>query len=416
MSHRKLIINAVASRAGGGLNDLVHTLPLLERELGSRGWSVSTYVVPVGAEALTRAGASLANVRTVSIDSPVHRAMWEMRRLPAIVRKEKPAIVFQFSNLIFREMGVPQITVLRSQTFFSPDYAGQSRRGMYQKLRFSIGQYRSRKTIERAAAVFCISQTQKDDIRRAHGILADRVEVAHLGVCTPERVLRGNLHDQAGTLDSLPSEACVALSKVIRPGSRVLLNISHYYQQKNLLTLLEAVDQMSHVDPKIRLILTAGVVNYSGPVGDCERREMQLARDLTRRGILADLGPVHKDCVWPLLQRADVFVFPSSLESFGHPLLEAMAVGTPVVASDTPIHREIAGSAAVFHDVYDSASLASAVRRVLDDPMLRSHLITEGEKTIARFSWNAHVQKLVDAIGRVASEPAAEAMFAESRA
>jgi glycosyltransferase involved in cell wall biosynthesis len=192
----------------------------------------------------------------------------------------------------------------------------------------------------------------------------------------------------------------------MRPGCRVLLNIAHYYQQKNLLTLLEAVDQMSHVDPMIRLILTAGIADYTGFAGERERREMQLARDLSRRGILADLGPVHRDCIWPLLQMADVFVFPSSVESFGHPLLEAMAAGTPIVASDTAIHREIAGDAAVFHHVFEPASLANAVRKVIDEPMLRSNLIAAGEKTIARFSWESHVQKLASAILRVAEVPA----------
>ena len=57
MSHRTLIINAVSAKAGGGLNDLVHTLPLLEKQLSGNGWRVLTYVVGAGADALRRAGA-----------------------------------------------------------------------------------------------------------------------------------------------------------------------------------------------------------------------------------------------------------------------------------------------------------------------------------------------------------------------
>src|SRR5438477_3890222 len=104
MPHRLLIINAVSAKAGGGLNDLVHTLPLLERRLGECGWRVQTYVVPAGAGALQRAGASMVHVNVVDIDSPIQRAMWELHRLPKIARRERADVVFQFSNLIFREL------------------------------------------------------------------------------------------------------------------------------------------------------------------------------------------------------------------------------------------------------------------------------------------------------------------------
>src|SRR5436190_1466510 len=113
MSAHKLLINAVSCRTGGGLNDLVHTLPLLEQMLGPRGWKIETFVVEAGADALIRSGHPIDRVRVAGVESPFGRANWELRTLPAIVRRDQPDAVFQFSNLIFRDLDAPQVTVLR---------------------------------------------------------------------------------------------------------------------------------------------------------------------------------------------------------------------------------------------------------------------------------------------------------------
>ena len=171
------------------MNDLLHTLPLLSRRLLDLGWEVHAWVAPAGAEALRRADATLKNIHVAPAGSPWRRGKWELFDFPRIVHRTRPGVVMQFSNLIFRNLPVPQVTVLRSLTFFSPEYAAQPRRGVYQKLRYRIGCSLSRKTIERAAAVFCISQTMKEQIVRAYGPLGDKVRVSHLGVVPPPRVV-----------------------------------------------------------------------------------------------------------------------------------------------------------------------------------------------------------------------------------
>lgn len=392
------MINAVSARAGGGINDLVHTLPLLRERLQGR---IRVYVAAEGESALRAAGDSMDGVECVRISSPFRRAKWELWDLPRIVKRDRPAAVFQFSNLIFRSLPVPQITVLRSPTFFSPEYASQARRGVYQKLRYRIGCSLSRKTIARAAAVFCISQTQKDDIVRAYGSMGEKVRVSHLGV-EPTHRLQGRPVNRAEAIALLPQALRNRLGSSLDGASHILLNVAHYYQHKNFLTLLNAVDLLAKSDPSIRAIVTGGLVNYGGPLGDRERQETDLARSLAGRGILVDLGPIPKEWVYPLMHMADAFVFPSSLESFGHPLLEAMATGVPVIASDTPVHREIAGGAAAYFQTYDAEALQHTLRRVLDDGEWRHRLIDEGHRNVHHFSWSAHVDNLVEAIVGIA--------------
>lgn len=109
-------------------------------------------------------------------------------------------------------------------------------------------------------------------------------------------------------------------------------------------------------------------------------KEPGLARELRARG--ADLrGYVTHDELVETYRRAAVLVFPSRYEGFGLPLLEAMACGTPVVATPDDALREVAGDAALYAD---RAQLGVAVRRALDE---RVRLSAAGIERAHLFSW-----------------------------
>ncbi|MBA2496385.1 MAG: glycosyltransferase family 4 protein [Acidimicrobiia bacterium] len=89
-----------------------------------------------------------------------------------------------------------------------------------------------------------------------------------------------------------------------------------------------------------------------------------------------------------LVRDADALVYPSLAEGFGLPVLEAMAVGTPVVASDLPALREVAGDAAVLVPAGDVGALATGIGQVLSDDALRVRLRTAGPARAATFTWD----------------------------
>ncbi len=103
------------------------------------------------------------------------------------------------------------------------------------------------------------------------------------------------------------------------------------------------------------------------------------------------------------LRGADVLCAPSLRgESFGMILLEAMAAGTPIVASDLPGYRKVAGSgtaAALLVPPGDPVALGSALRSVLDDPDLAASLSTAGEARAARFSMESLAERYVEIYG-----------------
>ncbi len=94
-----------------------------------------------------------------------------------------------------------------------------------------------------------------------------------------------------------------------------------------------------------------------------------------------------------LYARAHAFVYPSTFEGFGMPVLEALAAGIPVVCSDIPPLREVAGDAALFFDPLDETALAAALDRIMADDELRKRLAAGGPDHARPFTWQRTAEK-----------------------
>jgi glycosyltransferase involved in cell wall biosynthesis len=105
------------------------------------------------------------------------------------------------------------------------------------------------------------------------------------------------------------------------------------------------------------------------------------------------LGNVTDDRLAELYNNAGAFVFPSRLEGFGIPVLEAQLNFCPLVASDIPVFREIAGDGAVYFSPTDSADLLAAIDRAINE---RSTLQELGRANAFRYSWEAAAVKMVN--------------------
>jgi glycosyltransferase involved in cell wall biosynthesis len=104
------------------------------------------------------------------------------------------------------------------------------------------------------------------------------------------------------------------------------------------------------------------------------------------------------DCdLAPLYSGAAAFVLPYSYESAASlTLLEAQAAGAPVITTDTPGLREVAGDAALFLPGVDVSTIASAMARIAGDPGLRETLSKHGLQNAARYSWRACSTQMLD--------------------
>ncbi|MHB0980974.1 MAG: glycosyltransferase family 4 protein [Thermoleophilia bacterium] len=122
------------------------------------------------------------------------------------------------------------------------------------------------------------------------------------------------------------------------------------------------------------------------------------------------LGPVSPDSLSALYESAGAFAFPSHIEGFGLPPLEAMAHDVPVVSSSAAPMPEVLGEAATYFAPGDADDLATRLREVLDNPATADRLRQRGTLRIRRYSWDRASRETVDAY-RLALAPGGQRRF-----
>jgi glycosyltransferase involved in cell wall biosynthesis len=161
---------------------------------------------------------------------------------------------------------------------------------------------------------------------------------------------------------------------------RYLLGIG-YEPRKNIDQLISVYSQIAADQPDLGLVIVA-----SRPEKKQYFKQMAEGLNLSGRVTILDALPPRDLMV--LFNLADLFVFPSERESFGLPVLEAMACGTPVVAANNSSIPEVVEKAALLIDAKDAPKMAETISCVLTDESIRDDLIAKGLKRAAAFSWN----------------------------
>ncbi len=177
----------------------------------------------------------------------------------------------------------------------------------------------------------------------------------------------------------LPEEAVEELRRrYALPDAPLLLHVGHTQPRKNLEGLLHALAIVRRRDSRVVLLQIGGVPTA---------RQRALVESLGLRNAVHFLGPVSESDLIAFYNLADVFVFPSLYEGFGFPPLEAMACGTPVVASHAASLPEVVGDAGLLVDPRDPEAMAEAIYHVLQDAELAEELRRRGLERARQFTW-----------------------------
>lgn len=180
-----------------------------------------------------------------------------------------------------------------------------------------------------------------------------------------------------------------------------VLSVSSIYPYKNYARLIEAWTELARRRPATPDLVI---------VGDNQDADAHSAMEAARAaaGLLARrihfVGEVRHADVPRWCSHAELFVFPSYLESFGLPLLEAMAAEVPLVASDLPVFREIAEDAAFYADPFDAGAFARAMEEALFAPGAREALVKRGRERVKAFTWERTARELMQVFARVIEE------------
>ena len=225
-------------------------------------------------------------------------------------------------------------------------------------------------------AAFAVSEQLKRDLIRELGVRGDRFEVVYNGVDTSR---------------FSPKRTAVATGAHLRP--LVIGSVGRLVSVKNYQLLLRAIARLP-ADPPTRLLLVG-----DGPEKPALAR---LAADLNLQDKVEFLG--HREDVPQLLPEMDIFVLPSLSEGMSNTLLEAMAAGVTVAASDVGGNREIIEperSGLLFRNT-DVIGAAEQLRRLVSDPGLRAELAQAAVARVRRdFSINAMLERYESLYRRV---------------
>lgn len=207
----------------------------------------------------------------------------------------------------------------------------------------------------KAQKIIAISENTKQDLIKLCNVKADKIEVVHHGIEVKNQNLK------------------------IKNQKPYILYIGRIETKKNVQGILEAYKILKEKHKISHELILAGAPGYGYEKIKLEIGNLKLE--------IKELGYINEETKWHLLSNADIFLFPSFYEGFGLPILEAQAMGVPVITSLGSCLPEVVGQGALFVNPRSSIEIAQAVSQLIDDKILRDRLIQLGMKNVNRFNW-----------------------------
>lgn len=181
----------------------------------------------------------------------------------------------------------------------------------------------------------------------------------------------------------------------INTSRRSILFVSTLFKYKGIEQLIKAYALIPSTTRKSYPLHIIGKEPYNG---EYLAYLYNLISSLNLKHDVCFLGRIDHDELPEHYKKALIFVYPSTIESFGLPILEAMASGVPVIASNRMSIPEICGNASLIIDPDDIESLKNAILNLITSADHRNELIDKGFKNISRFSWKKMGKEIIELI------------------
>jgi len=357
-----VLINAASIKEGGSSVVLLRLLDEFLRQRPRYCWYVAVH--PTMAAALPSHPRLTALPVAEAARSPLRLRWWYERGLPRLVREHSIQLVFSQTNYLpSRRLPCPTLLLVQHAGHFSDEF---------RRLTLQYGQRRAarwvfdatgrwvRRSIAGASRVTVQTAALAQAIQETAGVPAERVTVVPHG---PGLVTEGAPRRLRST-----------------PAAWEIGYVSKFGVQKNFDVVLRAVARLSERHP-VRLTLTLDVREPGYAAIAARIAELGLSL------FVRNLGELDRSRMQAVYDELDVFVFPSLCESFGFPLVEAMARGLPVIGADVPSTREVGGTALDYFAPDDDAALADAVVALMSDAARYARQAGRAFERSRQFSW-----------------------------
>jgi glycosyltransferase involved in cell wall biosynthesis len=273
---------------------------------------------------------------------------------------------------VFVPLGAPGRRVVTVHDVIPLICRGMLRRSRKQKY-LRLWRAWSRRQARAADAVVTVSEHSASDIHRHLGVPRNRIDIIPNAVVPP---------DTAGLAEGVASATAAGALEARGIDGPFVLCVGRRDPYKNLDGLIRAFAAMLERSDKLprglKLVIT----------GASDRRYGEAEREVGRLRLedrVVFTGYVEDATLGRLYREASLLAVPSLYEGFGLPAIEAMGLGTPVVAGAVASIPEVVGDAALLFDAHRPEALAEAMYKVLVDPQLQSLLVERGRRRAGQF-------------------------------
>lgn len=304
-----------------------------------------------------------ANLKIVEIPAFSY-VDFEQIWLPLAIRREKLDFMHFTSNTAPLFCSVPYIVTVHDIMYLKGPTGGT----FYQKMGHYYRKWIVPQIIKRAARIITVSEYEKKSIIDTLHLASDFVDVVYNGVADIFTAKPGNDSNPFCLFRALPNKFILFLGNEApkKNMNRFLQAYAAYTKKENepipLVLVETSNEQLNHVLKELQIEFIRPKIFLTGYVS-----QPKLAK---------------------LYRLATLFVYPSLQESFGIPLIEAMASGTPVITSDTTALPEIAGNAAWLIDPLDVKQMSEVITVLLSDKVRYNQLQKKGRQRANVFTWS----------------------------
>lgn len=294
------------------------------------------------------------------------RLIYEQARLPSLLRNDRADVLLNPGFTAPARPGVPQVTVFHDlQHKRHPEY--------FRWFDLPAWEFFLWLAVKRSQRIIGVSESTRLDLLRFYRLPPERVVTVWSGV----------------------DEVFFSLQCDDEQKGQVLLCASTTHPHKNHERLLRVFARLRTRYPGWKLMLT-GVRGFA----DAQVTELIAKLDLQQDLVLT--GWVPREQLFQLYRQARAFVYPSTFEGFGLPVLESMAAGIPTACSRIEPLNTLAGEAAELFDPASEEDLEQALSRVMADEDTRARLAVEGPIQARRFSWTSAARQTLSVLESVA--------------
>jgi len=306
-------------------------------------------------------------------NSGLQRFVWEQCALPWILRKDKIDVVFTAKNLdIFAARCKTIIAIRNVEPLFYAHYKNHWKLNVVSWFKRVL----TRLSINSSDWIIAVSQSTRKALENLSQKAEGKVDVIYNG----------------NPVEKRPSS--VGSRKSARD---FLLTSSKFVAYANQSSLIDAYAMLMSRRPEVPLLQIAGGAHDKAYF---DRVKKQIRACGLEDGVRL-LGLVPHDQLLELYSNALAFVFPSTLEACPQTLIEAMACGVPIAASNVPPMPEICGDAAIYFEPYDPEDIAAKIDLLITNEDLRNELKQQAATRAGFFDWRETAEQLLKVFHKI---------------